>query len=578
MGLRMMGRKGLSEEQIKEMQETAKNLQKQHKTLTMMAAIESIVALAEDSQFCPQFFKLADKYLKYLAEKQEISKNQALMLALFVEINSSCNHPDMGDLKRFVNCNGVQTLVYQNDLDELVKRGLLRCSEDRCMGGQSYILPNGLLEAYLKDKEYKRESYAGLKPEKLFKKLFKQTHSRYENELSTELMIDEAERMLNENENLPFVQELRKLSLLPIHEVMVFHFCRTIVINHCDSISIGDFNYLIDDFEERNEMIDELQQKTHPLIMCKILEPAFNDGFEEKSEYRLTDKMRSRLLKGIDYVIDQASDTTITACKDIVKKQLFFDKEVGEQLKRLTDLVDERKYKEICKRLKAKGMRRGFACLFYGAAGTGKTESVLQLARQSGRDIMQVNISDVKSKWVGDSEKNIKAIFDRYRMAVKKSKKVPILLFNEADAIINKRINSDTAVDKMENAIQNIILQEMETMEGILIATTNLEKNMDSAFERRFLFKVKFQKPSAEQRSRIWRNMLPSLEEDTAIYLAKRYDFSGGQIENIARKMNIDSVLYGQDTINREKLEQFCSEETLVKRAPRKRIGFTAYA
>lgn len=112
--------------------------------------------------------------------------------------------------------------------------------------------------------------------------------------------------------------------------------------------------------------------------------------------------------------------------------------------------------------------------------------------------------------WVGESEKNIKAIFDRYREHVKNSKVAPILLFNEADAVIGKRREgAEKAVDKMENSIQNIILQEMETLDGIMIATTNLEQNMDKAFERRFLYKIKFNKPSVEARMNIWRSMIP---------------------------------------------------------------------
>lgn len=125
---------------------------------------------------------------------------------------------------------------------------------------------------------------------------------------------------------------------------------------------------------------------------------------------------------------------------------------------------------------------------FYGTPGTGKTETVLQIARKTGRDLIQVNVSEVKSMWVGESEKNIKGIFDDYKQKVKQSVKAPILLFNEADAIIGKRqVGAERAVEKMENSIQNIILQEIEQLDGILIATTNLAENMDKAFERRFL-------------------------------------------------------------------------------------------
>ena len=89
--------------------------------------------------------------------------------------------------------------------------------------------------------------------------------------------------------------------------------------------------------------------------------------------------------------------------------------------------------------MQQRGFRQGFTCLFHGGPGTGKTETVYQLARATGRSIMTVDVPSIKSKWVGDSEKNIKALFDRYRSLVQRADKAPILLFNEADAIIGIR-------------------------------------------------------------------------------------------------------------------------------------------
>jgi SpoVK/Ycf46/Vps4 family AAA+-type ATPase len=199
---------------------------------------------------------------------------------------------------------------------------------------------------------------------------------------------------------------------------------------------------------------------------------------------------------------------------------------------------------------------------------------VFQLARQTGRDIMQVNISQVKSMWVGQSEKNIKQLFDQYRTIVKRTKIVPILLFNEADGVIGKRKqDAERSVDKMENSVQNIILQEMESLEGIMIATTNLVQNIDAAFERRFLYKIKFDKPELAQRVRIWQSLMPAISETTANTLASNYDFSGGQIENIARKCDVDSILYGADVINEDRIIQYCADECIVK-GEKPKIGF----
>ena len=147
------------------------------------------------------------------------------------------------------------------------------------------------------------------------------------------------------------------------------------------------------------------------------------------------------------------------------------------------------------------------------------------------------------------------------------------MFFNEADALINKRTeNIEHSVDKMDNAMQNIILQEIENLDGILIATTNLTSNLDKAFERRFLFKIEFNKPNYEVKAKLWHSMLKDLSDEQAMFLARNYDFSGGQIENIARKNTIDYILTG-NTPSLEQIESYCKVE-LLDNSQRKRIGF----
>jgi SpoVK/Ycf46/Vps4 family AAA+-type ATPase len=332
--------------------------------------------------------------------------------------------------------------------------------------------------------------------------------------------------------------------------------------------------FLFDAQHRKYDFDRSMSEGKHYLIREGWMENAFSEGMKDKEEYQLTAKAREMLLQDFDIKQSESKGCDVLQSSSITSKELFFDPKVKNQLEELADLLDEAHYQGICNRLKEKGRRQGFACLFYGAPGTGKTESVLQLARKTGRDIMQVNISLVKSMWVGESEKNIKAIFDRYRTIAKHSKRVPILLFNEADAIIGKRREgAERSVDKMENSIQNIILLEMESFDGIMIATTNLVQNMDHAFERRFLYKVRFEKPELAQRTKIWQSMMPNLTEETAIHLASSFDFSGGQIENITRKCDIESILYGDDYVTDEKIEQYCREEKIVKKGSA-RIGF----
>jgi SpoVK/Ycf46/Vps4 family AAA+-type ATPase len=542
--------------------------------LTMLSAINTIVTLAEDSELNTMFFEQADRFITYLSERQGISKMQAVLLSLFIESSASGNKSDFSDIARYLDCNNVQVLQYKGEVDGLVKMGILRRLRNNMNGEFDYAVAPTLLESLSKNEPYQRKSYKDATGIQFFQYFYDITHLRYEDELSTELMLEEIERLMDENPELPYVKALRDIEMTDISRAVITHMSRHLVLSGTTSIPMNHLVFLLDSQHQKYDFDRMMSEGKHFLMREGWVENAFSEGFKDKEEYQLTPKAREVLLKDYDIKPGENKGCDVMQSDKITMKQLFFADNVESQLDSLSELLSEENYQGICNRLKERGLRQGFACLFYGEPGTGKTESVLQIARKTGRDIMQVNISEVKSMWVGESEKNIKAIFDRYRAIAKHSKRIPILLFNEADAVIGKRKEgAERSVDKMENSIQNIILQEMESLEGIMIATTNLVQNMDVAFERRFLYKVKFEKPELAQRTKIWQSMMPRLSAESAGKLASSFDFSGGQIENITRKCDIESILYGDDYVTDEKIEQYCREEKIVKKGGA-RIGF----
>jgi len=374
------------------------------------------------------------------------------------------------------------------------------------------------------------------------------------------------------NIQMPFVQALAKFHLQKDDVVLLLYFCHLLVNNEYKNVKMTDLEELYDSKSDYRSVRFRLLKETHPFIELGLVE-------RTGKHYRLTDKALNELLPDMLTVIHEIeTDMKIEkekesiSYRDITPKTLYYNAQERTQIDTLTNLLDEARFREVQQRLVDSGMRKGFACIFYGAPGTGKTETVYQIARQTRRDIFSVDISQTKSMWFGESQKLIKKVFDRYNDLVKRSTIAPILLFNEADAVLGKRKEALTqTVDQTENAIQNIILQELETLEGIMIATTNLTQNLDSAFERRFLYKVEFKKPSIETKQAIWQTLIPSLQTEIAAELAANYDFSGGEIENIARKRTVEFILTGTE-LPSEKLHEFCKEELLNKRQGK--IGF----
>jgi SpoVK/Ycf46/Vps4 family AAA+-type ATPase len=353
-------------------------------------------------------------------------------------------------------------------------------------------------------------------------------------------------------------------------------FCHKLLNDDDDDIRFNQIEDMFDNRSDFNAAKAKLRRGEHRLQTKKVIEHRCVDGLADVTKYKLTDSAKRSLLAEMSICETEEKLADQLDYSSLTEKQLYFPKDIQRQVDELGSFLQSENYQKIQDRMKEKGFRNGFACLFYGSPGTGKTETVYQLARKTGRNIMVVDVPQLKSMWVGQSEKNVKALFDRYREQVKRSKQTPILLFNEADAIIGKRKNgAENAVDKMENSLQNIILQEMEQLDGIMIATTNLQQNMDKAFERRFLYKIKFDKPTEEARAHIWHSMIPELSELEVHTLASKYDFSGGQIENIARHYAIDTILHGQSEDVLSMLIRHCDNERLDEKCSRK-IGFSS--
>ena len=549
---------------------TAKQSKKQE--LDLLQAVEKIVELAKDSQLSKDFFRKAGKYIKYLSEALDLTKEQSVMMSLFID-NSEDSSISISDFGTFLGCRTTRIIRFMNDIDVLEKRGLIICCRDR--RGRSYRVPMKVIEAFQHNELYKPDDLSGLSCAELFAELEDIFDMRKNDELTEKGVCEKIRELFTNNPNLIFVEKLKSFNFDVEDELLLILFSHLFVNNSDDNIGYHDLDFLFDK-RRWNRIKSSLNAGEHILLSAKMIEYNNDDGFVNRESFRMTMEAKRSLFEELNLSSLNTNQKKAGLLKtdDIAIKKLYYDDEVRKQVFELRELLNDDHYQEIRNRLKDSGFRCGFTCLFYGMPGTGKTETVLQLAKETGRDIMQVNISEIKSMWVGESEKNIKALFDNYRNKVRECKLTPILLFNEADAIIGKRQEgAERAVDKMENSIQNIILQEMETRDGILIATTNLAQNMDKAFERRFLYKVKFTKPTIEARMSIWHEMIPTLSEADTHALAVKYDFSGGQIENIARHYAIDNILHGSSGNVLETLTIHCDNERLEQKEQRK-IGF----
>lgn len=233
-----------------------------------------------------------------------------------------------------------------------------------------------------------------------------------------------------------------------------------------------------------------------------------------------------------------------------------------ENTKELLENILKQQDKKVLERLHSWGIKSNknieAKIIFYGPAGTGKTMSALAMAKSMKKSVLSFDCSKILSKWVGESEQNVRKIFDTYKNIVQTCKQSPILLLNEADQFLSTRVDGSSGSDKMHNQMQNIFLEQIERFSGVIIATTNFLESLDSAFSRRFDYKIEFKKPDFKDRLKIWEKFLPKkalFEKDFNINILSNYELSGAQIlmvvKNTALKVAVsqDGVFKMQDFI-----------------------------
>ena len=554
---------------------------KEPDTWTIITALDRILDLAQDSQLSDEFWKSVKNPLAFLNKELGLTNVQIVALAMLIEAGEPMSWKSMGN---YLGCSRLSIMVYSEEIEELVTKRWAIHKGVHEIGGffEGIALVRGVVTALRHNKTFVPEKIDGLNEQQFVDKLERHVEK---NMNDRNAVFNDDEEWMREfakaNPHLPLCHEVLKFDDIHVQSLLLL-----IVVDYAqwegsdgEGLTFQTIDGLYPEEYDCDFMREGLRDGSHPLIQCGYIEHKCNEGQADTEQYMLTRKAKSELLS--TYTPSHSKcrrmrpdDRFLKSHDAIREKSLFFNTSEQEQIERLTSLLSTETLPSIQKRLEEQGMRKGFACLFYGAPGTGKTETVLQIARQTGRDLMQVDIAGLRDKWVGESEKNIKEVFARYRRLCQNSEVMPILFFNEADAIINKRTeNVEHSVDKMDNAMQNIILQEIEDLDGILIATTNLTSNLDKAFERRFLYKVEFHKPDTDVKTKIWRSMLKDISADEARQLASHFDFSGGQIENIARKRTVDYILSGKFA-SLDEIETYCQAELLSNKKEHKPIGF----
>ena len=517
--------------------------------------------------------------VRYLQDRLGLNPMQVQLLTCVFYHQAA--HPncicDIEDLSKMLKLHPLRTMQYKEELDKLEDLGYL-VSLDTPRGDNGWRISKEAAHC-LQNNEAFSLDMVRMKTAMEFLCKASQYVSEGMRFDQNNSIRPRVKRLMRQNTHLPVVRNLQQFAEENYDMWFMLLMMTTLGAENDPFVGVSDLEQIIPGRLLRG-MIRTIKNGTNIFVKKGYVEEQNMGGLAGDKNFVLTNKAWEEMIEDKDEVAiflqseEEQKSKALVDYRSLNKKELFFSGKTKEQIDRLGELLKEEKFANIRQALSQRGLPTGFCCLFYGSPGTGKTELVQQLAIATERDMMQVDLSTLRDKYVGESEKRIKGVFDTYRALVKQSSKAPILFFNEADGIFGNRMeNTQHSVDKMENAIQNIILQEMEQFEGIMICTTNLTTCMDKAFDRRFLFKIEFERPTNEARKQIWQSLLVGLNDAQATELADKFDFSGGQIQNISRKQIIHSIFEGSDEIDYEQVKKDCQSEQVSRQNGRK-IGF----
>jgi len=509
------------------------------------------------------------KMAAYLGISEELT---IVFMALYATLLLHNLYADKQNISKYLSVGVSRVLYIQNCMEELEDKGLIERCRDRGFR-VGYEINTSVENAIRKNLPLNTDNTGNMDIFKFCQKVahFVKNRDFYDSETSE--MFDEISKLEERYPNIPFLKEVAsKLKHLD-DRLLLYMVVYVYFTEGRGMLANAMLQHIYDEARDRFKQAKKLMKNTHVLQTKKYVSLEQGGHFDD-ARLHLSTALKKKIL-GDDYqlfVEDDQNQNMVMKAKDIQAKELFFDGQTQTQIQMLSNSLQDKQFKNLQQRLESKAMPKGVAVLLYGEPGTGKTESVLQLARQTGRDILQVDIAACKSKWYGESQQIVRYLFTRYREVCKERALKPILFFNEADALFSRRLDvGDSAVAQTENAIQNIILEEMEHLDGILIATTNMMRNFDDAFSRRFLFKVKFDMPTPEAKKSIWKSKLDWLTDEQAGRLAAKFALSGGEIDNIVRKTIMNEVI-SAELPSMEQIEDWCREEKSGKESSK--IGF----
>ena len=276
----------------------------------------------------------------------------------------------------------------------------------------------------------------------------------------------------------------------------------------------------------------------HPFVKLELIDFRGSGGYKS-TDYMKWGKASYEIFGKKNTAGTNLEKGTLIQPEKITAKKMLYNEKEKKQIDELLHSLTDDHYTGLMSSYREKGMPQNMIVCLYGKPGTGKTETCYQLAKETGRAVFRIDVDQIRDQYVGESEKNLRRMFGEYNNLRKSSEKCPILLFNECDSLIRRKVKETHGTDQMANNMINILLEEVELLEGILFCTTNSTAQFEDAFFRRLLFVIQLDPPSPAIVEQLVLDKFSEygVSPATAKKIAEGYSLTGAQLDNIQRKM-----------------------------------------
>ena len=485
--------------------------------------------------------------------------------------------PDIEELQKLLQYPISKIDRIHLTIKQLIAKGLIsRISpdfdEDDCY---SFSVKRPVMNKVLQQEPFEAEVVREKSIEGFLESIFSSFDALEQDELRKGVLVCQVEDAFSDSyfQEVGEVLKIKNLPLTQDQRTMICYIYFSSLQSNSETISLDEvMAKLAYKTNTKKAICADLYASDHPFIKLELVDFRGSGGFKSTDYMKWGRASYEIFGKKADAKTTLEKGTLILPEKIATKKMMYNEKE-KKQIDELLHAFSDEQFNQLMNRYRQKGMAQNLIVCLHGKPGTGKTETCYQLAKQTGRSVFRIDVDQIRDQYVGESEKNLRRMFGEYKNLKNSSEKCPILLFNECDSLIRKKVRETHGTDQMANNMINILLEEVELLEGILFCTTNSTSQFEEAFYRRLLFVIQLDPPTSHIVEQLVLDKFSEYGISLAVAkkIAESYSLTGAQLDNIQKKL----IARLADKSTTEEAESMISEmakEELGKQVKRERV------